>query len=72
MLQQHELAEAIRVVQLETQGTGNGVSNDWQKPVVERLKQHGLALQDASSSFQKWADTRVTWVEKIQCLETTQ
>ena len=54
------------MVRLETQGTGNGVSNDWQKTVVERLK------QDASSSFQKWADAQAIWIEKIQCLETTQ
>ena len=60
------------MVRLETQSSGNGVSSDWQKLVVERLKQHGLALQDANSSFQKWADTQAIWVEKIQCLETTQ
>ena len=30
LLQQHELAEAIRVVRLETQSSGNGVSSDWQ------------------------------------------
>ena len=48
------------------------MSSDWQKFVVERLKQHGLALQDASSSFHKWAEAQAKWVEKIQCLETTQ
>ena len=48
------------MVQMETQDTRNGVSSDWQKAIVERLKQHGLALPEASTSFLKWANTQVT------------
>ena len=44
LLQHWELAEEIHLVRIETQGTGNAVSSEWQEPFVERLKHHGLAL----------------------------
>lgn len=71
MLQQRELAEAIQAVQIETKGRGNGVNSEWQKAIVERLKQHVLTLQDASTSFQKWSEAHGVWTERIQRLETT-
>ena len=45
---------------------------EWQKAIVERLRRHGLALQEASVGLQKWSDAQVAWVEKIQHLEVTQ
>ena len=47
------------------------MNSEWQKAIVERLKQHGLALQEVSVSLQKWSDAQVAWVEKIRQLETT-
>ena len=71
LLQQRELGEAIKTVQVGVSNSGNGIRSEWEKTIVERLEQHGKALRDADASFRKWSETQTEWMERIRQLDKT-